>query len=92
MSDAPSFAAVTALINLVSDPKACAKRLAELTKAAAEIETAQAQLEAARIANERAFAEAWADLDRRETDLTERSFDLHRQNTRATASRDHAAA
>jgi hypothetical protein len=92
MSDADAFTAVTALINLVSDPKAAKARLDALQKAAAEIETAQAQLEAARIANERAFAEARADLDRRETDLTERAFDLHQHKARPTASRDHAAA
>jgi hypothetical protein len=65
LSDAAAFATVTALIALIADPKAAKARLDALQKAAAEIETARAQLEAARIANERAFAEAKADLDRR---------------------------
>jgi hypothetical protein len=65
LSDAAAFATVTALIALIADPKAAKPRLDALQKAAAEIETARAQLEAARIANERAFAEAKADLDRR---------------------------
>jgi predicted nucleic acid-binding Zn-ribbon protein len=92
MSDAAAFAAVTALIGLITDPKAAKARLDALQKAAAEIETAQAQLEAARIANERAFAEARAELDRRGAELTERTFELHQQKTRPAASRDHAAA
>jgi hypothetical protein len=94
MTDTSSeaFAAVTALIALITDPKAAKARLDALQKAAAEIETAQAQLEAARIANERAFVEAKAELDRRGAELTERAFDLHQNKARPTASRDHAAA
>jgi hypothetical protein len=65
MSD-DTFTAVAGLIALINDAKACAKRLAELQAAIAAAEQAQAQLEAARIANERAFAETKADLDRRQ--------------------------
>jgi hypothetical protein len=60
-----AFAAVADLIGLISDPKACAKRMAELQVTIAAADRAQAQLEAARIANERAFAVSTADLDRR---------------------------
>jgi hypothetical protein len=82
---ADAFNAVTALIALIAlitDPKACAKRLAELTKAAQEVAAGQAQLAADREAHEREVAEAKAGLDRRGAELTELSYDLHHRKLR----------
>jgi hypothetical protein len=57
MSDNPeSFAAVSALIALVSDTKSCAKRLAELRATIDAAEKAQAQLDADRAAHARTMA------------------------------------
>jgi hypothetical protein len=75
MSD-DTFTAVAGLVALITDVKGCAKRLGELQTAIAAAETAQAQLEAARIANERAFAEMKADLDRRQARLSEGEVEL----------------
>jgi septal ring factor EnvC (AmiA/AmiB activator) len=74
MSD--PFAAVAGLVALITDVKACAKRLDELRATIDAAEKARAQLEAARIANERAFAETKADLDRRQTRLSEGEGEL----------------
>jgi hypothetical protein len=76
MSDAAAFSAVVNLIALVSDAKACAKRLEELRATITAAETAAAQLEAARVANLRADAERKADLDRRQARLVEAEVEL----------------
>jgi hypothetical protein len=71
MSDAQhpdAFAAVTNLIALVSDPKACARRLDELQKLEGQIAGAQAQLAADREQHDRRAAE----LDTREASLLTR--------------------
>jgi hypothetical protein len=60
-----TFAAVIALIALVADPKACAKRLAELQATIDAADKAQAQLAIDRAAHERAVAEANHELDGR---------------------------
>jgi septal ring factor EnvC (AmiA/AmiB activator) len=75
MSD-DTFTAVAGLVALITDVKGCAKRLAELQATIVAAETAQAQLEAARIANERAFSEMKADLDRRQARLVEGEVEL----------------
>jgi hypothetical protein len=75
MSDA-TFTAIAELIALIVDPKGCAKRLADLQATLATVEGAQGQLESARIANERAFAEATADLDRRRLKIIEGEVEL----------------
>jgi hypothetical protein len=76
MNDDAAFAAVTALIAHVSDPKAAKARLDALQKAAAEIETAQAQLAADREAHAREVAAATAASAAREKSLTQREVDL----------------
>jgi hypothetical protein len=66
MSD--PFAAVTSLIALIGDAKACARRLAELQATIDAAEKAQAQLDADR----RAVAADKAAADEREKTLRER--------------------
>jgi hypothetical protein len=63
-----TFAAVTALIALISDPKGCAKRLAELQAKIAAAERAQTQFEAAQPVHDQAAAA----LEAREIAVTER--------------------
>jgi hypothetical protein len=70
MSDA-AFTGVTALIALISDPKGCAKRMAELQATIEVAEKAQAQLAVDRAVHERAIAEANRELDGRRLKIAE---------------------
>jgi prophage DNA circulation protein len=68
MSDPDAVSAVTALMALITDPKAAKARLDALQKAAAEAETAQAKLDAARAVHDQTVAA----LEAREIAVTER--------------------
>jgi hypothetical protein len=67
MSDA-TFTAVSQLIALVADPKACAKRLEELRKVSDEVARSQARLDA----DARTVATDKAAADEREKTLRDR--------------------
>ena len=70
-----AFAAVTGLIALVTDAKACAKRLDELQRQIEAAAKAQAKLEADREQHERSVAAAKAALDAREAALRKREVE-----------------
>jgi hypothetical protein len=76
MSDAASFAAVAQLIALITDVKACAKRLDELRATIDAAEKAQAHLAADRDAHARDVAAATTASAAREKSLTQREIDL----------------
>jgi chorismate mutase len=69
-----AFAAVTGLIALITDPKACAKRIDELRKLIEQAEKAQAQLAAERAAHEAKVAADKAELAAREAKVADRLF------------------
>jgi septal ring factor EnvC (AmiA/AmiB activator) len=74
MQNSDAFAAVTGLIALITDPKACAKRLADLQQQLAAAAKAQAKLDADREAYERKVAADKAELAAREQKIAERLY------------------
>jgi hypothetical protein len=74
MSDA--FEDAFALLAAAADVKGFEARITRLKKLSEQVAAEQAQLEAARIANERAFAEATADLDRRRSKIAQDEVEL----------------
>jgi hypothetical protein len=87
MTDASpdTFAAVTTLIKLVVDAKACAKRLDDLQRLADQVAKAQATLDADRGTHHRELATAEAVTNAREAKLRDREVKV------AIAERDLAA-
>jgi hypothetical protein len=92
MSDA-SFTAVADLIALISDPKACAKRMAELQTLGAEIAAAQAKLDAARAEHDRKITADTAELAEREAAVGQRHVvvSIAEREVAAARARDAAA-
>jgi hypothetical protein len=74
MQNSEAFAAVTGLIALVTDAKACAKRIDELRKLVEQAEKAQAKLDADREAYERKIAADKGELAAREQKTAERLY------------------
>jgi hypothetical protein len=85
-------AAVTALIALISDPKGCAKRMAELQATIDAADKAQAQLAADRAAHERAVAEANHELDARRLEIAKSECDIRLQREGLKLQMAHKAA
>lgn len=91
------FAVVASLLELVADPKAAAKRVAELHQQLDAAAKAQAQLDADREQHDRAVAAAKAELDAREAALSSRTLDVagregrnaHESEVIARWKRDH---
>jgi hypothetical protein len=72
MQNSDAFAAVTGLIALITDAKACGKRLDELRRLSAETAEAQAKLDADRAAHEQKIAADRAELAAREAKVADR--------------------
>jgi len=75
-AQADGWVFIRTLMQLLGDPVACKKRLADLEKAHAELSATQIALDAARQAHAEATAGERADLDRQLADLSERELKL----------------
>jgi hypothetical protein len=71
-----AFAVVSGLIRLATDPKGCARRVAELKREQAAAAKAKTELAADRAAHDQRVAAEIASLEQRETALRKRQVDV----------------
>jgi hypothetical protein len=76
MTDPEAFTIVSALIALVSDPKACAHRVGELQKLEGQIAKAQSKFDSEKATHDRAASAAEADMIAREAAVRKREVDV----------------
>jgi hypothetical protein len=87
-----AFAAVTGLIALITEAKACGKRLADLQAQMGAVTASQAKLDAARAEHDRKVAADTAELAEREAELRQREVAaMIKENELAERDRRYAA-